>query len=70
MQTFNTAQKRYTTNERDREMVSAIETCKKYKNILLGYHQPNIVFTDYKKKNIQWLKNLRPYLAYILAFTP
>jgi hypothetical protein len=35
---LNTAQKRYTTTERDRELLSAIETCKEYKNILLGYH--------------------------------
>jgi hypothetical protein len=33
---LNTAQKRYTTT--DRELLSAIETCKEYKNILLGYH--------------------------------
>jgi hypothetical protein len=32
---LNTAQKRYTTTER--ELLSAIETCKEYKNILLGY---------------------------------
>jgi hypothetical protein len=35
---LNTAQKRYTTTERHRELLSAIETCKEYKNILLGYH--------------------------------
>jgi hypothetical protein len=35
-QKLNTAQKRYTTTER--ELLSAIETCKVYKNILLGYH--------------------------------
>jgi hypothetical protein len=34
---LNTAQKRYTTTERNRELLSAIETCKEYKNILLGY---------------------------------
>jgi hypothetical protein len=32
---LNTAQKRYTTTERG--LLSAIETCKEYKNILLGY---------------------------------
>jgi hypothetical protein len=32
---LNTAQKRYTTTERDRELLSAIETCKEYKNFLL-----------------------------------
>jgi hypothetical protein len=35
---LNTDQKQYTTNERDRELLSAIEICKEYKNILLGYH--------------------------------
>jgi hypothetical protein len=34
---LNTAQKRYTTTERHKELLSAIETCKEYKNILLGY---------------------------------
>jgi hypothetical protein len=45
---LNTAQKRYTTTESYRELLSAIETCKEYKNILLGYHYPIIVFTDHK----------------------
>jgi hypothetical protein len=45
---LNTSQKRYTTTER--ELLSAIETCKEYKNILLGYHLPIIVFT-YRKNN-------------------
>jgi hypothetical protein len=44
---INAAQKGYITTER--ELLSAIETCKEYKNILLGYHQPIIVFTDHKK---------------------
>jgi hypothetical protein len=35
---LNTAQNRYTTTERYRELLSAIETCKEYKNILSGYH--------------------------------
>jgi hypothetical protein len=34
---LNTAQKQYTTTEREAELLSAIETCKEYKNILLGY---------------------------------
>jgi hypothetical protein len=34
---LNTAQKQYTTPERENELLSAIETCKEYKNILLGY---------------------------------
>jgi hypothetical protein len=36
---LNTAQNRYTTTEREQELLSAIETCKEYKkNFLLGYH--------------------------------
>jgi hypothetical protein len=35
-QKLNTAQKWYTTTERNRELLSAIETCKEDKNILLG----------------------------------
>jgi hypothetical protein len=53
---LNTAQKRYTTIERERELLSAIETCKEYKNILLGYHQPIIVFTDHKNNTFNGLK--------------
>jgi hypothetical protein len=53
---LNTAQKRYTTTERDRELLSAIETCKEYKNILLGYHKPIIVFTDHKNNTFNGLK--------------
>jgi hypothetical protein len=51
---LNTAQKRYTTTERDRELLSAIEKCKEYKNILLGY--PIIVFTDHKNNTFNGLK--------------
>jgi hypothetical protein len=51
---INTAQKRYTTTERNREMLSAIETFKEYKNILLGY--PIIVFTDHKNDTFNGLK--------------
>jgi hypothetical protein len=39
---FNISQKRYKTNEREWELLSAIETCKEYRNILLAY--PIIVF--------------------------
>jgi hypothetical protein len=35
-QKLNTAQKRYTNTERKQELLAAIETCKEYKNILLG----------------------------------
>jgi hypothetical protein len=45
---------RFTTTERDRELLSAIETCKEYKNILLGY--PIIVFTDHKNNTFNGLK--------------
>jgi hypothetical protein len=51
---LNTAQKRYTTTER--ELLSAIENCKEYKNILLGYHQPIIVFTDHKNNTFNGFK--------------
>jgi hypothetical protein len=51
---LNTAQKRYTTTERKQELLSAIETCKEYKNILLGY--PIIVFTDHKNNTFNGLK--------------
>jgi hypothetical protein len=37
-------------------LLSAIETCKEYKNILLGYHQPIIVFTDHKNYTFNGLK--------------
>jgi hypothetical protein len=53
---LNTAQKRYTTTERKTELLSAIETCKEYKNILLVYHQPIIVFTDHKNNTLNGLK--------------
>jgi hypothetical protein len=58
---LNTAQNRYTTNERDRELLSAIETCKEYKNILLGDHKNN-TFNGLKIKTLQ--------SVFVLAFTP
>jgi hypothetical protein len=51
---INTAQKRYTTTER--ELLSAIETCNEYKNVLLGSHNPIIVSTDHKNNNFNGLK--------------
>jgi hypothetical protein len=51
---INTAQNRYTTNERKQEFLSAIQTCKEYKNILLVY--PIIVFTDHKNNTFNGLK--------------
>jgi hypothetical protein len=56
LQKLSTAQKLYTTTERERQLLSAIETCKEYKNILLGYHLPIIVFTDHKNNNFSGLK--------------
>jgi hypothetical protein len=53
---LNTDQKRYTTTERKKELLSAIETCKEYKNILLGYHQSIMIFTDRKNNNFNGLK--------------
>jgi hypothetical protein len=53
---LNTAQKWYTTTEREQEMLSAIETCKEYKNILLGYREPITVFTDHKNNTFNGLK--------------
>jgi hypothetical protein len=38
------------------ELLSAIETCKEYKNILLGYYQPIIVFIDHKNNTFNGLK--------------
>jgi hypothetical protein len=51
---LNTSQKRYKTIERHRELLSAIKTCKEYKNILLDY--PIIVFTDHKNNTFNGLK--------------
>jgi hypothetical protein len=51
---LNTAQKRYTTTEREQELLPAIETCKEYKNILLGYSI--IVLTDHKNNTFNGLK--------------
>jgi hypothetical protein len=53
---LNTDQKWYITAERNRELLSAIETCKKYKNILLGYHQLIIVFKVHKNNTFNGLK--------------
>jgi hypothetical protein len=57
---LNTAKKRYTTTETDRqtdrELLSSIDTSKEYKNILLGYHEPIIVFTENKNDTSNGLK--------------
>ena len=58
----NTVQRRYTTTER--ELLSTIETCKEYKNILLGY--PIIVFTDHKNYTFNGLKASYRVLRWLL----
>jgi hypothetical protein len=63
---LSTAQKRYTTTERD--LISAIELCKEYKNILLGY--PIIAFTYQKNTTFNGLKASDRVLLKMLAFTP
>jgi hypothetical protein len=37
-------------------LLSVIETCKEYKNILLGYHQSIIVFTEQNHNTFNGLK--------------
>jgi hypothetical protein len=58
---LNTAQKQSTTTERNTELSSVIETCKEYKNILLGY--PIIVFTNH---NVNGLKSSDRVLRWLL----
>jgi hypothetical protein len=59
---LNTAQKRYATTER--ELLSAIETYKEYKNILLGYRI--IVLTDHKNNTFNGLKASDRVLSWLL----
>jgi hypothetical protein len=61
-----TAQKWYTTTERGRELLTAIETCKEYKNILLVYQLPIIVFTDHKNNTFNGLKASDRVLRWLL----
>jgi hypothetical protein len=61
---LNTAKKRCPTIER--ELLSAIETCKKYKNILLGYHQPIIVILDHKNNTFNVSKGSDRDLCWLL----
>jgi RNase H-like domain found in reverse transcriptase len=49
---LNAAQRRYTTTERG--LLSTMESCKEYKNILLRY--PIIVHTDHKNITFNGLK--------------
>jgi hypothetical protein len=53
---LNTAQKRYIITKREQELLSAIELWKEYKNILLGYCYPIIVYTDHKNNVFNGLK--------------
>jgi hypothetical protein len=55
LQKRNTVQKWYRTTEREHELLSSIETCMEYKNILLGYHYPIIVFTENEYNNFKGL---------------
>jgi hypothetical protein len=63
---LNTAQKQYAITKRDRELLSVIETCKEYKNILLVYYQPIIVFTDHKNNTFNGLKASYCVLRWLL----
>jgi hypothetical protein len=53
---LNTYLKWYIANESERELLSAIETCKEYKNILLGYTWTIIVCTYNKNNTFNGLK--------------
>jgi hypothetical protein len=53
---LNTAQKRCIITERNKEWLSAIETCKEYKHSLLGYRQPIIIFKDHENNTFNGLK--------------
>jgi hypothetical protein len=55
-QKLNTTQNLYTTTGSNRELLSAIETCKECKDIQVGYHQSIIVYTDYKNNTFNGLK--------------
>jgi hypothetical protein len=58
----NAVQKRHTNSER--ELLSAIGTCKEYKNIPLDYSI--IVFTDHKNNTFNVLKALDRVLLWLL----
>jgi hypothetical protein len=61
---LNRAQKRYIITQRDRQLLSNIETCKEFKNIMLGY--PIIVFTDHKNNTFNRMKDLDCVLCWLL----
>jgi hypothetical protein len=60
---LNAAQRLYTTTERD--LLSAIETCKEYKNILIEYQKLIIVSMD-KNNNFNGLKASDHVLRFLL----
>jgi hypothetical protein len=47
-------------------LLSAVETCKEYKHILLGYHASIIVFTDHKNNTFNVLKASYCVLRWLL----
>jgi hypothetical protein len=49
-----------------RDLLLAIKTCKKYKNILLGYHQAIIVFTGHNNNTFNGLKSSDRILRWLL----
>jgi hypothetical protein len=63
---LNTSQKRYTTIEKYRELFSAIETCKEYKNNLLSNRQSIVVFTGQKNNIFNGLKASDRVLRWLL----
>jgi hypothetical protein len=48
------------------ELLSAIETCKEYKNILLGYQQPITIITAHKNNTFNGLKASNNVLLWLL----
>jgi RNase H-like domain found in reverse transcriptase/Reverse transcriptase (RNA-dependent DNA polymerase) len=59
---LNSAQRRYATTER--ELLSTIEACNEYKNILLGY--PIMVYTNHKNNTFNGLKSSDRVLHWLL----
>jgi hypothetical protein len=66
---LNAAQKQYLTTEGDRKLLLAIEFCKEYRNIMLGYYSIT-VFTDHKNNTFNELKAIILDLYLALVFPP
>jgi hypothetical protein len=49
-------------------LLAAIETCKEYKNALLEYHLPTIIFTDHKNNTFNGSKASDRVLCWIFLF--